>query len=88
MSGKGVDVPDERRGDSPVVSEILRALPSDGSTIGDGRLRDQVGLDADLYREVIGALKRLGYVIAGRGRGGFVGLTDTGRTSPGSTAIQ
>jgi len=58
---------------------IVIALPADGSNIGNPRLREQLGLATDRYTELTTALKSLGLVVAGRGRGGSLALTAAGR---------
>src|ERR1700674_700809 len=72
MAGELTDLPSDAR-------SILLAIPADGSTIGNGRLRDTVGLDPDRYSELTSALKTLGLVAAGRGRGGSLALTVEGQ---------
>ncbi|MGI8751821.1 MAG: N-6 DNA methylase [Acidimicrobiales bacterium] len=61
------------------VTRVLLALPSDGSTVGNGRLRAKLGLDPDAYEELKEALLGVGYVLAGRGRGGSLAITEPGR---------
>jgi len=61
------------------VLAVLRGLPADGTSVGNGRLRQQLGLDEGTYRQLTDALKTLGYVARGRGRGGSVALTPEGR---------
>lgn len=57
---------------------VLQALPPDGSTIGNGRLRDSLGLDPELYSATTADLKARGLVVAGRGRGGSLALSADG----------
>ncbi len=59
--------------------QIIEALPADGSTSGNLRLRESLRLDPDRYAEASAALKALGLVVAGRGRGGSLALTEKGR---------
>lgn len=61
------------------VLAVLRGLPADGTSVGNGRLRQQLGLDEGTYRQLTDALNSLGYVARGRGRGGSVSLTPEGR---------
>lgn len=72
MAGDPSDLPPEARA-------IVLALPPDGSTVGNGRLRDLVGLESARYSELTGALKTLGLAVAGRGRGGSLALTEEGQ---------
>ncbi|MCU1494272.1 MAG: type restriction-modification system, subunit [Acidimicrobiaceae bacterium] len=65
---------------SPGAEAIVRALPADGSTVGNGRLRGDLGLDSDRYTTLTDALNTIGLVVAGRGRGGSLALTAEGRT--------
>ncbi len=59
--------------------QIVQALPADGSTSGNLRLRERLRLDPDRYAGASATLKALGLVVAGRGRGGSVALTEKGR---------
>jgi len=63
----------------PDAQAILLALPVDGSTIGNGRLRGQLSLDTERYSELTSDLKARGLVAAGRGRGGSLALTAKGQ---------
>lgn len=65
--------------DGEYVNRLLSALPSDGSTVGNGRLRDELDLDFDSYQELKEALLGAGYVTSGRGRGGTLALAEEGR---------
>jgi len=58
---------------------IIEALPADGSTSGNLRLRERLGLDPERYGEATGSLKALDLVVAGRGRGGSLALTEKGQ---------
>jgi type I restriction enzyme M protein len=57
---------------------VLLALAPDGRSIGNGRLRDQVGLPPERYGEVTQGLRNLGLVVSGRGRGGSLALSREG----------
>lgn len=80
---------DARRSTSccPVISQnldpeallLVQTLSPDGMTLGNGRLRSLLALDVDRYGELVAELKDLGLVISGRGRGGSLALTATGR---------
>ena len=59
--------------------QIIDALPADGSTSGNLRLRERLGLDPEHYAEATGALKALGLVAVGRGRGGSLALSEKGQ---------
>ena len=61
------------------VLQIIEALPADGSTSGNLRLRERLGLDPERYGEAVGSLKALGLVVAGRGRGGSLALSEKGQ---------
>jgi type I restriction enzyme M protein len=58
---------------------LLASLPLDGTPAGNGRLREQLGLDRDTYGQVRGRAKSAGLVVAGRGRGGSLALTGQGQ---------
>ena len=58
---------------------IIEALPVDASTVGNIRLRERLGLDPERYAEAAGRLKALGLVVAGRGRGGSLALSEKGQ---------
>jgi len=59
--------------------KIIEALPADGSTMGNSRLREHLGLDLERYAEAAGRLKALGLAVAGLGRGGSLALSDNGQ---------
>jgi len=59
--------------------QIIEALPTDGSTSGNLRLRERLGLDPVRYSEATASLKALDLVVAGRGRGGSLALSETGK---------
>jgi len=58
---------------------IIQAMPADGSSVGNIRLRARLGLDPERYVELTTELKALGLTVAGRGRGGSLALTSDGR---------
>ncbi len=58
--------------------KIIEALPADGSTMGNLRLLERLGMDPECYAEAAGRLKALGLVMAGRGRGGSLALRGKG----------
>ena len=62
---------------SEAAGEILANLPSDGTSIGNGRIRDLCGLDGDVYTHAVDELKQLDLVRSGRGRGGSLSLAPT-----------
>ncbi|MGH9094560.1 MAG: hypothetical protein ACRDXE_05310, partial [Acidimicrobiales bacterium] len=59
---------------------IIAALAPDGSTLGNIRLRRQLGLDAERCSGAAAELKALRLVVAGRGRGGSLALSDAGKS--------
>jgi type I restriction enzyme M protein len=63
----------------PRAVAIIAALPEDGSSAGNIRLRNQLGLDPQRYTELVDILKDARLVVAGRGRGGSLALTEGGR---------
>lgn len=68
--------------DEPLSDEslrILQALPADGTTVGNLRLREWLGLSADAYASEVARLKAGGFVVPGRGRGGSLALSPTGK---------
>jgi len=58
---------------------IIETLPADGSGSGNLRLRERLGLAPERYAEAVGRLKALGLVVAGRGRGGSLALSEKGQ---------
>lgn len=66
--------------------QIIEALPVDGATSGNLRLRERLGMDPERYREAAVEFKTLGLVIAGRGRGGSLALSETS-TEPGASFV-
>jgi len=71
--------------------KIIEALPADGSTMGNSRLRERLGLDPERYAEAAGRLKALGLAVAGRGRGGSLALSKNGQALQarlGGSAVQ
>ncbi|MHB8220969.1 MAG: type I restriction-modification system subunit M [Acidimicrobiales bacterium] len=69
----------ERKATDPDAQAVLLALPADGSTIGNGRLRGQLSLAPERYSELTSDLKARGLVVAGRGRGGSLAPTAKGQ---------
>ncbi|MGH9072148.1 MAG: type I restriction-modification system subunit M, partial [Acidimicrobiales bacterium] len=69
-----------------LVLALLNTLPRDGATVGNGRLRQRLGLDEASYRLLTDRLKDLGWVSPGRGRGGSLAITESGRDHLSSTA--
>jgi type I restriction enzyme M protein len=65
------------RGES--LTALLASLPLDGTTVGNGWLRERLGFDRDKYLQTSGKGKSAGLVVAGRGRGGSLALTELGR---------
>lgn len=55
--------------------EFLQAVPTDGSTIGNKRLRHKLGWEIDKYWRVRDELVQDGVLRLGRGRGGAVSRT-------------
>jgi type I restriction enzyme M protein len=68
---------------SEEASDILARLPSDGTSIGNGRMRGLTGLDPDDYAAAVDELKELGLVRSGRGRGGSLSLAPGVVVQPG-----
>jgi len=71
--------------------QIIETLPVDGSGSGNLRLRERLGLDPERYGEAAGSLKALGLVVAGRGRGGSLALSEEGqalRAQLSASAVQ
>jgi hypothetical protein len=74
--------------DSEAIGKALLALvPTDGSTIGNTRLRRMIGealgreIDKDAYFEVQRALVEAGTLVTGPGRGGSVRLAQPGEAA-------
>ena len=51
---------------------LLQKIPADGSTIGNQRLRDDLGWDETRYAAARDALVANGTLVKGQGRGGTV----------------
>ena len=68
---------------SSVAAAVLAALPADGTSVGNARLRGHLGLDAPAYRTAVGELQTAGLVRTGRGRGGT--LARLGVAAPQTT---
>jgi hypothetical protein len=68
------------RSDPGLIADILAALPDDGSRVTNSRLRSVLSINPDRYAAATSALKADGLVIAGRGRGGSLAITDVGRS--------
>ena len=58
------------------LDEFIAALRSAGGSSGNGTLRQTLEWDEDFYWRVQGRLIENGQIVAGRGRGGSVRLTD------------
>lgn len=56
--------------------ELLAQVPSDGTTIGNGSLRESLGWDLDTYQAVRDELVARGVIRLGPGRGGTVSLVE------------
>ncbi|MDP5227174.1 MULTISPECIES: hypothetical protein [Arthrobacter] len=52
--------------------QLLNVVPIDGSTIGNQRARETVGLGEDLYFTVRNGLIEKGLIVKGQGRGGTI----------------
>jgi len=72
--------PENAKAIGPDAQAILIGLVADGSTIGNVRLRSQLGLAPERYSELTWNLKDHGLAIAGRGRAGSLALTVKGQT--------
>lgn len=55
---------------SVAASSVMDLLPENGGTVGNGRLREQSGLDEAAYRQAADELVRAGMARRGPGRGG------------------
>ncbi len=64
------------------AERLREALPSDGSSLGNQKLRERLGLSPDTYASVVSELEAIGLVKRGRGRGGSLGLTVGGDMNP------
>jgi len=76
----------------PDTPAIFLALPPDGSTIGNARLRGQLSVDPQRYSVLASDLKARGLVVAGRGRGDSLALEFTwglrGSTGPDALLVR
>jgi hypothetical protein len=73
------------------IEEFIVALEKMGRSSGNGRLRQELGWDEDFYWKVQGRLIGEGRLVAGRGKGGSVRLTEipaaaSGTDTPPATA--
>jgi hypothetical protein len=59
------------------LDKFIKALEDAGGSSGNGALRALLNWDEDFYWRVQGHLIEKGRIVAGRGRGGSVRLTDT-----------
>lgn len=66
--------------------QFLREVPSDGSAIGNKRLRHKLGWELDKYWQVRDELIGAGVLRLGRGRGGAVSRTTPVEPSPTSVS--
>jgi predicted helicase len=64
---------------------VLRSIPTDGTSIGNGRLRDLSDLDDLEYKAAVDELVAVGLVRRGRGRGGSVTLVGEALVGNGSS---
>ena len=72
---------------SPAAQTVRSAIPPDGASIGNGRLRAMTKLDEATYRAAVEELVGAGLVRKGRGRGGSLALVDEPRGANGSKGI-
>ena len=63
---------------------VLAAIPADGASIGNGRLRAMTELDEPAYKAAVDELVAAGLLRRGRGRGGSVALVGTAPLGNGS----
>lgn len=66
--------------------ELLQYVPADGSTIGNGRLREQLEWETEKYIRVRDEAVRDGILRLGRGRGGAVSRTSP--SAPGPVEVE
>jgi len=69
---------------SPGALSLLSAIPADGASIGNGRLRATTELDDSDYRAAVDELVAAGVLRRGRGRGGSVARVDEATSGNGS----
>ncbi len=73
------------------LKEFIAALKIAGGSCGNGRLREKLDWDEQLYWKVQGKLIETGQIVAGRGRGGSVLFTEAqateSRTEPSQQAL-
>jgi len=69
---------------SPGALSLLSAIPLDGASIGNGRLRAMTELDESAYKAAVDELVAAGAIRRGRGRGGSVARVDEATFGSGS----
>jgi hypothetical protein len=69
------------------IQEFVTALENIGGSSGNGSLREALGWDEEFYWRVQGHLIGEGRLVAGRGRGGSVRLTETDATASEAAAV-
>ncbi len=69
---------------SPAAQTVLSAIPPDGASTGNGRLRATTGLDEATYGAAVDELVAAGLARRGRGRGGSLALADEPEGANGS----
>ncbi|MDA8310766.1 MAG: DEAD/DEAH box helicase family protein [Actinomycetota bacterium] len=69
---------------SSAAQTVRSAIPPDGASIGNARLRAMTGLDDPVYRAAVEELVGAGLVRRGRGRGGSLALVDEPQGANGS----
>jgi hypothetical protein len=69
------------------LDEFLAALEEMGGNSGNGRLRQTLGWDEDLYWRAQGKLIEEGRIVPGRGKGGSVRITEEDRDHAGDVSV-
>lgn len=77
----GPDLAEEAESDDEDERKVLSLIPEDGTSIGNGSLRDRLGWEEGKYLPVRARLLEKGLIWLGKGRGGSVMLASGWRES-------
>ena len=64
------------------ATQVLAALPATGASVGNGRLRSELGMADSEYRAAVQELESRGLVRRGRGRGGSLARVSIEAVAP------
>ena len=69
------------------LTNFIEVLVKAGGSCGNGRLRNELGWDEDVYWKVQGHLIETGRIVAGRGQGGSVRFTERQATESSTESM-